>query len=107
MHECKVCGASVSYSLVASVCFVCARKIRSALNLYEDTRSRNAYQDKGNPRASELYPLTSRLGVELGVGVLPLDATGMVCGRGHVLKGRVDHCGQVKCEECDSWVNPK
>jgi len=44
MHECVICKQMVSYSLIHSVCFVCARIIRAALNRDEDQRERLRYQ---------------------------------------------------------------
>jgi hypothetical protein len=57
MHECKLCGAEVSLSIYASVCLICARKIRALLNRCEDMQSAGKYLAAGNDRGYELQPL--------------------------------------------------
>ena len=57
MHECKLCGVSVSLSVYDSVCLICARKIRALLNRCEDMQSAGKYLAAGNDRGYELQPL--------------------------------------------------
>ncbi len=106
MHECKICGETTSFSLAASVCFICARKIRAALNRYEDQKAQSRYREAGNDRASEHSVLWSNLPY-LKVGKANKVVAGMVCREGHALSGREDACGQVRCEPCDALVTPR
>ena len=57
MHTCKICGTSVSFSILHSVCGICARQIRTALNRYEDYKAAGRYLDAGNDRGHDLKPL--------------------------------------------------
>lgn len=59
MHDCKICGTEVSFSILFSVCGICARKIRTALNRHEDYQAAGCYLKKEPPdeRGYELQPL--------------------------------------------------